>query len=82
MSKRATVRWQHPSSDASPSHSNVAGLRDYLARAKALGFTGMFAIHPSHVGDINDGFAVSAAALDRARRIVEAFVRSANTGAR
>ncbi len=47
-------------------------LRD-AERARALGFSGKMAIHPDQVPIINDVFTSSAAEIDRARRIIDAF---------
>ncbi|MGB0553757.1 MAG: HpcH/HpaI aldolase/citrate lyase family protein [Alphaproteobacteria bacterium] len=49
-----------------------AGLEDESRRARALGFTGKAAIHPSQVAPINAAFSPSDAEVDLARRIVEA----------
>jgi len=49
-----------------------AGLADESRRARALGFTGKAAIHPSQVAPINAAFSPSDAEVDLARRIVEA----------
>jgi citrate lyase subunit beta/citryl-CoA lyase len=42
-------------------------------RARALGFRGKMAIHPSQIGVINEVFSPSAAEVDRARRLVDAY---------
>lgn len=49
-----------------------AGLEDESRRARAIGFTGKAAIHPSQVAPINAAFSPSNAEVDLARRIVEA----------
>jgi citrate lyase beta subunit len=43
-------------------------------RARNLGFTGKLAIHPRQLPILNEAFSPSPAEIDRARRIVEAFV--------
>jgi (S)-citramalyl-CoA lyase len=48
------------------------GLEEESRRARALGFTGKAAIHPSQVAPINAAFSPSEAEIDLARRIVEA----------
>jgi citrate lyase subunit beta/citryl-CoA lyase len=48
-------------------------LRRDAARARSLGFRGKMAIHPDQVPVINEVFTPTAAELERARRIVEAF---------
>jgi citrate lyase subunit beta / citryl-CoA lyase len=58
---------------------NSDGLRDYAAKARRDGFTGMLAIHPAQIGIINNAFMPSSAELEIAERIVELF--AANPGA-
>jgi len=53
--------------------ADVEGLRASCERIKALGMTGRAAKHASQVAAINAAFTPSAAEMDRARRIVEAF---------
>jgi citrate lyase subunit beta/citryl-CoA lyase len=48
-------------------------LRQDALRARALGFRGKLAIHPSQIDIINEIFSPSEAEIDRARRIVEAY---------
>ena len=48
-------------------------LRRDAERARAVGFRGKMAIHPTQVPVINEVFTPSAADVDRARRVVEAF---------
>lgn len=47
-----------------------AGLRDECLRAKAMGFTGKFAIHPRHVAGVLAAFAPSPADVERARAVL------------
>lgn len=49
-----------------------AGLRAQTLRAKAMGFTGKFSIHPSQVAPIRDCFLPSPAQIERAQAIVQA----------
>lgn len=49
------------------------GLRAEAERAARLGFDGKSAIHPAQVGTINEAFTPAEAAVERARRVVEAF---------
>jgi len=64
----------------------VANYRDVDAiaasarEARALGFDGASCIHPAVVPILNDAFAPSPAALDRARRMVAAFDAAASEG--
>lgn len=48
-------------------------LRRDARRARALGFRGKLAVHPSQVPIINDVFSPTAEEVDHARRIVEAY---------
>jgi citrate lyase subunit beta/citryl-CoA lyase len=50
-----------------------AGLRQYARRAKLLGFSGQFSIHPSQVSTIDSVFAASAAELQKAADIVKQY---------
>jgi citrate lyase subunit beta/citryl-CoA lyase len=49
--------------------------------ARALGFDGASCVHPSVVPLLNEAFAPSDAALDRARRLVDAFENADGRGA-
>lgn len=55
-------------------------LRRDARRARALGFAGKMAIHPSQVPVINEVFTPSQTEIDRARRIVEAFEQAEAKG--
>ena len=57
---------------------NLAGCREEAQRAKALGFTGKAAIHPTHIAPIQAVFTPDAETIARARKIVAAY--AANTG--
>jgi (S)-citramalyl-CoA lyase len=50
----------------------IAELTHETMRARAMGFTGKIAIHPSQVGPIRGAFAPSPAEVERAQRIVAA----------
>jgi citrate lyase subunit beta/citryl-CoA lyase len=56
------------------------GLRAECESAMRDGFTGKLAIHPDQVAIINEVFTPSAAAVERAARIVEAFAAAGNAG--
>jgi citrate lyase beta subunit len=58
-----------------------AGLRADALRAAGMGFTGKCAIHPKQVGPIQEIFTPGAEAVDRARRLVEAFAAQQEAGA-
>jgi citrate lyase beta subunit len=51
------------------------GLRAQALRAKAMGFTGKFAIHPRQVGPTRECFTPSDSQIASARLIVEAAAR-------
>jgi len=56
------------------------GLRAEAESAAREGFTGKLAIHPAQVGAINAAFTPSAAEVDHARAIVEAFEAQPDAG--
>lgn len=56
--------------------ANVQGddaYRAMLARSRALGFAAATCVHPAQVPLLNEAFAPSAAQLERARRLVDAY---------
>lgn len=64
-----------------PVLDDADGLAAYAARAARDGFTGMLALHPAQIDAINSAFTPSAAAIEAARRIVEAFAHAPGAGA-
>ena len=50
-----------------------AGLQRDAEAGKRLGFAGKFAIHPTQVAAINKAYSPDAAAIERARMIIDAF---------
>lgn len=64
-----------------PAIADLDGLARYAARGARDGFTGMMAIHPTQVAAINDAFTPSAAAVEKAQRIVDAFAAQPDAGA-
>ena len=56
------------------------GLRENAQTAKQYGFKGKFAIHPAQIDIINETFSPSAAEIEHARRVVEAFNEAASRG--
>ena len=56
------------------------GLRAEAEAAAREGFTGKLAIHPAQVGAINAAFSPSAAEVEHARAIVEAFEAQPDAG--
>ncbi|MGI4813533.1 MAG: HpcH/HpaI aldolase/citrate lyase family protein [Janthinobacterium lividum] len=51
---------------------DIDGLHEDCLKVRKLGFNGRCVIHPSQLATINEAFSYSAAAIERARRIVEA----------
>jgi len=56
------------------------GLRRYASNARRDGFSGMLAIHPAQVAEINAAFVPTAAELQHAARIVELFETNPGAG--
>ncbi len=56
-----------------PDYNDLKGLKSATKEARADGFTGMFAVHPVQVAEINAAFAATEAEIDGARRLVEAY---------
>ncbi|MEB8336187.1 HpcH/HpaI aldolase/citrate lyase family protein [Streptomyces endophyticus] len=52
---------------------DLDGLRAFAEQNRALGYTGMMAIHPSHVPVINEVFAPTSGELARAARLIAAM---------
>lgn len=59
---------------------DVGGAREEARLACRLGFTGKFAIHPSHVAAIHEGFTPTEEELADARGLLEAFDRGIAAG--
>jgi citrate lyase subunit beta/citryl-CoA lyase len=57
-----------------------AGLLEECRAARRDGFTAKMAIHPAQVAAVNETFTPSAASLEEARAIVEAFARNPGAG--
>ena len=53
--------------------ADLEGLRAWALRSRAMGFEGMGCVHPRQIPVIHDGFAPTAAELEKAARIVAAF---------
>ena len=60
---------------------DLDGLRSECIAAKALGFTGKLAIHPSQLAVINEVFSPSEQEIEFAQRVVELFKSAPNSGA-
>jgi citrate lyase subunit beta/citryl-CoA lyase len=54
-------------------YKNEAMLRDECKKARAEGFTGKIAIHPSQIAVINEMFSPSEEEISYARRVIQAF---------
>lgn len=61
-------------------YKDEEGLRANIAAARRTGFKGKFAIHPSQVQPINEGFAPSAAEVQHARRVIAAYEAAEREG--
>ena len=59
---------------------NTDGLRAEAEAAARDGFTAKLAIHPAQVPVINEVFTPSAAAVEKAQRIVQAFAKAGDAG--
>lgn len=59
---------------------DAAGARAEARAARDMGFSGKFAIHPSHVGPIHEGFAPTEEEVSDARGLLEAFERGVAAG--
>ncbi len=60
--------------------SDMEALKQNVLRSKALGFDGMGCIHPRQVRVIQENFAPDAAEIEKAKRIVRAFIEATNKG--
>jgi citrate lyase subunit beta/citryl-CoA lyase len=56
------------------------GLAAECAAAMRDGFVGKLAIHPNQIGTINQAFTPSAAQIERAQAVIDAFAASGNAG--
>ena len=59
---------------------DMEGLKQNVLRSKALGFDGMGCIHPRQIGVIHEYFAPDAQEIDKAMKIVNAFVEATEKG--
>ncbi|MBL7833417.1 MAG: HpcH/HpaI aldolase/citrate lyase family protein [Cyclobacteriaceae bacterium] len=59
---------------------DMEGLRKNVLQSKALGFEGMGCIHPRQIKIIQDGFAPGDQEIDKAKRIVMAFMEATRKG--
>ncbi len=60
--------------------SDMEALKQNVLKSKALGFDGMGCIHPRQIKVIHDNFAPDTAEIEKAKRIVRAFIEATNKG--
>lgn len=60
--------------------SNMKGLKQNVLVSKSLGFDGMGCIHPRQIKVIHDNFAPEDAEIDKAKKIVNAFIEATEKG--
>jgi citrate lyase subunit beta/citryl-CoA lyase len=61
---------------------DLDGLRDMATRARALGYDGKWAVHPSQLGVLNEVFSPTQEEYDKAEAILSAYARATETEAR
>jgi citrate lyase subunit beta/citryl-CoA lyase len=59
---------------------DVDGLRESARRARMLGFTGKWVIHPDQIGPCNEAFSPSAEEVERAERLLGALQEARASG--
>lgn len=59
---------------------DLDALKENVLRSKALGFEGMGCIHPRQIKVIHDNFAPDEAEVDKAKKIVSAFIEATKNG--
>lgn len=59
---------------------DIDGVRAGARRARALGFFGKSIIHPRHIDPVHEVFTPTEAELDRARRIIDSYRESVESG--
>ncbi|MBI9063051.1 MAG: HpcH/HpaI aldolase/citrate lyase family protein [Marinilabiliaceae bacterium] len=59
---------------------DMDALRANVKESKSLGFVGMGCIHPRQVAIINEGYSPDASAIEKAKRIVEAYHQAVEKG--
>jgi citrate lyase subunit beta / citryl-CoA lyase len=60
--------------------ADMDGLRENVKRSKSLGFDGMGCIHPRQIKVIHDSFAPEVEEIEKAKKIVNAFVEATEKG--
>ena len=69
-----------PLETVQPEFRDLDALRARAIRVRRQGFRGMLAIHPAQIEPINTAFTPSAAELDHARAVVQAFADNPGAG--
>lgn len=59
---------------------DMDALKENVIKSKALGFDGMGCIHPRQIKVIHENFAPDAAEIDKAKKIVNAFIDATDKG--
>lgn len=72
---------EHPVTGLWTHIDDLAGLRRFAEQNRSLGYTGMMAVHPSHVPVINEVFSADADELARAERLIAAVRQGQAQGA-
>ncbi len=60
--------------------SDMDALKENVLKSKALGFDGMGCIHPRQINVINDNFAPDEQEIEKAKKIVMAFIEAGKKG--
>ncbi len=60
--------------------ADMEGLKQNVLKSKALGFDGMGCIHPRQIRVVHDNFAPDASEIEKAKKIVKAFIEAKEKG--
>jgi citrate lyase subunit beta/citryl-CoA lyase len=60
--------------------ADMEALKETVIRSKALGFDGMGCIHPRQIRVIHENYAPDAAEIEKAKKIVNAFIEATSKG--
>ncbi|MCF8389771.1 MAG: HpcH/HpaI aldolase/citrate lyase family protein [Bacteroidales bacterium] len=60
--------------------ADMEGLKETIKVSKSLGFEGMGCIHPRQIGVIHEGYAPNEAEIEKAEKIVNAFIIAGEMG--
>jgi citrate lyase subunit beta / citryl-CoA lyase len=61
--------------------ADIDGLRTEAGRARALGFDGKWALHPSQIDPLNEAFSPAQEEVDRAAAVLDALAQAGDSGA-